>query len=176
MQDVQDAKKAGFDGFALNTNTITAQFATDAIEWLFQAADNNDFNLFISFDMSWGSFQVKNIPDFLIKYVGHASYYKVDNKPFVSTFWGGKISSDEWNNDFRQLLKTKHNVTPFFIPSFDDMDGYPNGLVNKFGSVIDGAFSWESAWPAPSNNKDVVSSAMDQSVMQQLGSKPYMMR
>ncbi|KAI5460864.1 glycoside hydrolase family 71 protein [Mariannaea sp. PMI_226] len=175
VKDVQDAKNAGFDGFALNTHTITDSWATDAIGWLFDAADANSFNLFISFDMSWGIYQVADIPAFLTKYTSHKSYYRVNNKPFVSTFWGGSKSSDEWNNNFRQVLQNSYGITPFFVPSFDDMSGYPNGLVSKFGNVIDGALSWEAAWPAPGNSPASVSSATDQNVMQQLGSKAYMM-
>ena len=175
IKDVQDAKKAGFDGFALNTHTITDPWATNAIGWLFDAADANDFNLFISFDVSWGIYQVADIPAFLTKYTSHKSYFKVNGNPFVSTFWGGKKASDEWNNNFRKPLQNNYGITPFFVPAFDDMDNYPSGLVNKFGTVIDGAFSWEAAWPAPGNSQADVSSATDQDVMQQLGSRPYMM-
>ena len=175
IQDIQDAKNAGFHGFALNTHTITDGWALDALGWLFNAADQTDFVLFISFDMSWGNYQVADIPAFLTKYTSHKSYYKVSGKPFVSTFWGGKKSSGEWNSDFRQKLQNNYQVTPFFVPDFDDMPGYPNGFVSQFGSVIDGGFSWESAWATPGSSSSDVSSDVDRNVIEQLGSKPYMM-
>ncbi|PNY26291.1 Glucan endo-1,3-alpha-glucosidase [Tolypocladium capitatum] len=176
-QDVQNAKAAGFDAFALNTHTITDQWALDALGYLFQAADQNSFSLFMSFDTSWGLIHPADIPAFLATYSTHSSYYKVNGKPFVSTFWGGKsYSNSQWDSDFRQTLSSRYGIVPFFVPDFDDWPGYPNNFVNTF-PVIDGAFSWETAWPAPGNTPTNVSSSTDQNVLNQAhgAGKVYMM-
>ncbi|KND88090.1 Glucan endo-1,3-alpha-glucosidase agn1 [Tolypocladium ophioglossoides CBS 100239] len=175
-QDVRDARSAGFNAFALNTHDISSAWAVNALTYLFNAADQTtDFKLFISFDMSWKTITPSDIPAFLVNYTGRASYYKVNGNPFVSTYFGQDFTSDQWNTGFRQPLKTR-NVTPFFVPDFDRWPGYPNNFVNSY-PVIDGAFSWESAWPAPGSGVSPVSDSIDSNVLQQTraAGKVYMM-
>lgn len=176
VQDVQDAKAVGFDAFALNTHDITDSWALDAIGYLFQAADDNNFKLFMSFDMSWGTIQPSDLPAFLANYITRSSYYKVDGKPFVSTYYGGTFTSDQWNSGFRQPMVSS-GTTPFFVPDFDNWSGWPSNFFSNF-PVVDGAFSWESAWPAPGTTVTNVSDSVDQNVLQQAhsASKVYMMR
>jgi glucan endo-1,3-alpha-glucosidase len=175
--DIRDAINAGFDGFALNTHTLesTDQWNLNTIQWLLDAAQGTDFKLFLSFDMSWG-LDTKRLGAFLTRFSSHESYYKVDGRPFVSTFWGGNIPNTQWDADFIQPL-VANNSRPFFVPDFDDWSGWPNKFFNNFPSV-DGAFSWEAAWPAPGTGQVPVSDSVDRNILAQAqaAGKAYMMR
>lgn len=165
VTDVQDALSAGFDGFALNTHTISSSdtWNTDALGFLFSAASSTEFKMFISFDMSWG-LNVADLPAFLSRYVQEDAYFQIDGKPFVSTYSGGNMDNDTWNTKFRQPLLTNYSTTPYFVPDFDNWSGYPSGFFAAY-PVVDGAFTWESAWPAPGQTVTNVSDTVDQSVI-----------
>ncbi|KAL4866187.1 glycosyl hydrolase family 71-domain-containing protein [Aspergillus spectabilis] len=174
--DIRDAINAGFDGFALNTHTLesTDEWNLNAMQWLFDAARGTNFKLFISFDMSWG-LDTTRLPAFLARFSGHESYYKVDGKPFVSTFWGGEIPNSQWESDFIQPLIANQSK-PFFVPDFDDWFGWPNDFVHSF-PVTDGAFSWEAAWPAPGTGQSTISDTVDRNILTQAiaAGRVYMM-
>lgn len=176
-KDVQDAINAGFDGFALNTHTVssTDTWNTDAISYLLNAAQGTSFKMFLSFDMSWG-LDVSSLPAFLLQYSNNSAYYTVGGKPFVSTYTGGTISNDEWDSSFRQPLVAQ-GVTPYFVPDFDDTSGYPTGFFDTY-TTVDGAFSWESAWPAPGTTISNVTDSEDATMVQEAhaAGKVYMMR
>lgn len=176
VTDVKDAMSAGFDAFALNTNTLSADWSKKAIDALFAAAEDAKFKLFFSFDTNSGM-DVKQIADFLAPYAKKDAHYKVDGKPFVSTFNGGKKSSDDWKSGFIEPLKSTHGITPFFVPDFDDADNYPTDIFKNF-PFLDGVFSWESAWPADTDKLAHVSDDVDSAAMQQAhdAGKTYMMR
>lgn len=166
-QDIQDAMNVGFDAFALNTHTISSsdQWMLDALDYLFTAADETDFKLFLSFDMSWKTYTPSDIPAFLMNYTSHSSYYQINGMPFVSTYQGGYDDNDTWESGFRQPL-VADGVTPFFVPDFDDWSGFPDNFFDTY-TVVDGAFSWENAWPAPGTTISNVSDSVVQSLMQQ---------
>lgn len=178
VTDVHNAMDAGFDGFALNTHTISSseEWNTNALDYLFAAAEGTDFKLFISFDMSW-KLEIPKLAPFLAPYAKKEAYYKVDGKAFVSTYKGGDKENSEWDSGFIQPLKSTHGVTPFFVPNFDDSDGYRSGVFNSF-PVLDGVFSWEAAWPGPGNTIANVSDEVDKDVLKQArdAGKAYMMR
>ncbi|KAF4943281.1 hypothetical protein F66182_18773, partial [Fusarium sp. NRRL 66182] len=129
VTDVNDAIAAGFDGFALNTHTISSSdtWNTDALNYLFTAAAGTSFKLFISFDMSWG-LDVSNLAAFLAPFVAQEAYYFVDGKAFISTYTGGTISNSEWDSDFIVPLEQTYGITPYFAPNFGDYSGYPTGV------------------------------------------------
>lgn len=61
-------------------------------------------------------------------------------------------------------------VNPFFVPDFDDVTGaadnaYDASFFQNY-PVVDGVFSWESAWPQESEDLVNVSSAKDQTSLQ----------
>jgi glucan endo-1,3-alpha-glucosidase len=178
VHDIQDAIEVGFDGFALNTHDVTSSYATDAISYLFAAASGTDFKLFISCDVSWGSggASLSDFATFVAQYAGNAAYYTVGGAPFVSTYYGGSLGSDAWQNEFLQSLASAGH-TPFFVPDFDDASGYPNDFFNTF-PFVNGAYSWETAWPAPGTTAADVTDSVDSSMIQQAqaASKVYMMR
>lgn len=177
-QDITDAIAAGFDGFALNTHTIssTDTWNTDAINYLLDAASGTPFKMFLSFDMSWG-LDVSSLGSFLTQFSNHSQYYTTsDGRPWVSTYSGGSsVSNDQWNSEFIQPLVAQ-GVTPYFVPDFDDWPGYPTGFFDAF-PVLDGAFSWESAWPGAGTVAANVSDSMDESLIEQAhgAGKVYMM-
>lgn len=178
VTDVQDAVAAGFDGFALNTHSISSsdEWNTDAIDYLFAAAAGTEFKLFISLDMSWG-LDVAQLATFLAPFVKKDEYYKVDGKAFISTYTGGKISNDEWKSGLIDPLTTTHGVAPFFVPNFDDYDGYPTGIFKAY-PILDGVFNWESAWPAIGSTPANVSDKLDEAALKEAhaAGKFYMMR
>jgi glucan endo-1,3-alpha-glucosidase len=176
-KDVNDAIAAGFDGFALNTHSISSSdsWNTDAINYLLDAASGTSFKMFISFDMSWG-LDVSGLPDFLLQFSNHSQYYTTDDgKPWVSTYSGGTTSDSDWNASFRQPLEDQ-GVTPFFVPDFDNWSGYPTGFFDAFTSV-DGALSWEVAWPSPGSTVSNVSDTTDATLIKDAhdAGKVYMM-
>ncbi|KAL2222336.1 putative glucan endo-1,3-alpha-glucosidase agn1 precursor [Thermoascus aurantiacus ATCC 26904] len=181
VTDVTDAKGLGIDAFALNVQS-TADWATSAVQYLFDAARDAGFKLFFSFDM----YSFKDPSEFLpllTKYANHTAYYKHDNKPFVSTFKGGastytfgqNSTNAGWSVAFRQAA-ARGGVNPFFVPNFDDASGYPAGFFDSF-PVVDGVFGWETAWPAESAGVANVSDTVDHAVLDaaRAANKVYMM-
>ncbi|KAL7821817.1 glycoside hydrolase family 71 protein [Trichoderma gracile] len=165
VKDVKDAKAVGFDAFALNTHDITSSWALNALQYLFDAADQNGFKLFISFDMSWRTITPSQIPSFLLNYISRPSYYTIAGRPFVSTYDGGFIANSDWVSGFQQPLVSQ-GINPYFVPSFGDSSGWPNNFFSSYPSA-DGVFSWESAWPDPGTTISNVSDVVDQNLAQQ---------
>lgn len=100
----------------------------------------------------------------------------------MSTFDGGKLTfgssnpNTGWQNSFKDAASSA-GVDVFFVPDFDDASGYPNGFFDTF-SVVDGAFSWESAWPYEDAGFANVSDTVDSSMIEAAhnAGKIYMMR
>lgn len=181
VQDVSDAKAAGFDAFALNVPG-TDSWATNAIQLLFNAArSDGSFKLFFSFDMTHFNSPSQFLP-LITQYANDSAYFQQNGRPFLSTFNGGTMTfgqstpNDGWNTALLQPLQAQR-ITPFFVPDFDDWSGYPNGFFNAF-PVVDGAFSWESAWPTVGQGKVNVSDSVDQTMIEtaHAAGKVYMMR
>lgn len=178
-QDITSAIAAGFDGFALNTHTISASdtWNTDAITYLLNAAAGTSFKMFLSFDMSW-NLDVSGLGSFLAQFSNHSQYYTTsDGRPWVSTYSGGSaVSNEQWDSEFIQPLVAR-GILPYFVPDFDDWPGYPAGFFDSF-PVVDGAFSWESAWPGAGTVAANVSDSVDESLIEQAhaAGKVYMMR
>ncbi|KAF3391246.1 Glucan endo-1,3-alpha-glucosidase agn1 [Penicillium rolfsii] len=177
VTDVQDAMNAGFDGFALNTHTISSSdtWNTNALNYLFSAAAGTKFKLFISFDMSWG-LDVTQLAAFLAPYAKQDAYYRVNGQAFISTYTGGTISNSAWKSEFIDPLSSTYGISSFFIPDFDDFPGYPTGVFSAY-PVLDGVFSWESAWPSPGTSPTNVSDGVDSAALQEAHAvgKAYMM-
>ncbi|KAI0833775.1 glycoside hydrolase [Trametes gibbosa] len=169
VKDVQDAKKMGLDAFALNVQDATAPFATNAIQLLFSAAEANGFKLFFSFDMTTLTDPSTFIP-LLLQYQTSPAYYFHESRPFVSTFDGGNVAfgkstpNEGWQIQFKDVLANS-GVNPFFVPDFDDFNHQLGGTYDvqffQDFTVLDGVFSWESAWPEVPEGHVNVSSAKD---------------
>ncbi|KAL1870930.1 hypothetical protein Plec18167_007236 [Paecilomyces lecythidis] len=180
VTDVKDASNAGIDGFALNVMS-TDSWSNSAIADLFDAANaSSGFKLFFSFDMTHFTNPSQFIP-LIQEYHTNSAYFLQNDKPLVSTFNGGTLTfgsdtpGDGWEAAFRKPLEDM-GISPFFVPDFDDWSGYPNGFISAF-PVVDGAFSWETAWPEVSEGKANVSDVVDATVLHDAHSadKVYMM-
>ncbi|KAH8834210.1 glycoside hydrolase [Flagelloscypha sp. PMI_526] len=176
QSDVTAAKAMGINAFALNVQDATASWSTTAIGYLFQAAQSGDFKLFFSFDMATLGDPASWLPLFR-QYQSNSAYYYHNNRPFVSTFWGGNRGPDYWQGQFKAVLANE-GINPFFVPDFDDWGNvaYTSTFWSAF-PVVDGAMGWETAWPTVSQGLANVSSANDQTSLSaaHAAGKVYMM-
>lgn len=161
-QDIESAQSMGFDGFALNVKEPNEDWAIGCIEQLFEAAQGTGFKLFFSIDMNGND----NADMFtsLFDHFQDEAYLKIgeDERPFLSTFWGGTLGKEPWKK-----LKSDYNF--YFVPSFDDTPGYydhPPSFFEYWSEVVDGAFNWETAWPPGSGKPQNVSSEADADFLQ----------
>lgn len=167
--DVRDAKALGIDAFALNIQNVVDSWATDAVKMLFEAANDQGFGLFFSFDMAVlneqdpGSF----LP-FFGQYAANTAYYKYEDKPFVSTFNGGILQNGgDWTRKLRDGIEAD-GFTPYFVSDFglysSSSASASSSLMGslKTYSAVDGVFSWETAWPAQDDGiSNILSSVTD---------------
>lgn len=183
--DVQQAKNAGFDAFALDLLQV-AQYSNITLDFLFTAADNQGFKLFFSLDMGGGNLAENDYRSWLGKvnqYVNRPSYYRVNGRPFLSTFRGGTLRFGQssvdagWQYIFQQTGLTGNNK-PYFVPNFDDASSYNTGSFWSNFPNLQGLFPWETAWTAPGSASTVtVSNNLDSSLNVQAhnAGKVYMM-
>lgn len=153
--DVRDAKALGVDAFALNVQNVVDSWALSAIDYLFQAAAENDFKLLFSFDMAvLNEADPSSFLPIFEQYAGNDTYYKHDGKPFVTTFNGGIMSNGgEWTRNLRSSIEAD-GFTPYFVSDFGLYSSSDSSAAEslmgslKTYSAVDGVFSWETAWPA----------------------------
>ncbi|KAJ0152877.1 Berberine bridge enzyme-like 21 [Fusarium oxysporum f. sp. albedinis] len=156
-KDIDNAKSMGLDGFALNIGDATRDYVSQALSYLFPYAESVGFKLYISMDVyasgdacyhgakssqCHGPSDYQWIWDF---YKGSSAYYQVKGRPLISTFSSGGFHNDTWI-DWKKGLA---NDT-FFMPDFDETEGYYDSADewwSYWGPIVDGIFSWESAWP-----------------------------
>ncbi|CAM1506137.1 Fc.00g057780.m01.CDS01 [Cosmosporella sp. VM-42] len=176
--DIDNAISVGFDGFALNVGDPTADYTKTTIDYLFNYAATKNFKLFISMDIAQLNGLGKNLGDYyplLSGHLGAAAWYKGPNGfPFLSTFSDGGYTNTAWSS-FKQTYANQL----YFVPDFDSTQGYYTadpGWWSYWGGVVDGVFSWESAWPNVGNTNagDI---SLDQTVVAGTKShgKSYMM-
>ncbi|MCJ1357376.1 MAG: hypothetical protein MMC33_007372 [Icmadophila ericetorum] len=156
--DIQAAKAAGLDGFALNigNDDYTGQQLSNA----FSAAEAiGNFQMFISFDYGaypdWTTAQVQQITN---QYGVSSAYFQYWGKPLVSTFEGPDATATDWNaigSEF-SLLPSWTSLGPAFS--------------SRLGQVV-GALAW-AAWPT---YPDSINTANDVFWSNMLQGKSYMM-
>lgn len=163
--DMQKAKAAGIDAFALNIGLDT--YTEKQLDFAYKSAADNGFKVFISFDYNYYTTGSEGAAASLIKkYGAQASQLKVDNKIFVSTFNGNQEPAKTLN---APALKAAAGDI-FLVPNFQ-----PKGSLDG----IDGAFNW-MAWPnnganrAPTAAVNLTVEMGDTDYKNWLGSKPYM--
>ena len=172
----------GLDAFAMNVGAPTQSFALSAVQQLFAAAaqTNGEFKLFFSFDLSADSTFSDHV-SLWTQFNTESSYLLggPNNYPVVSSFSG----YDEFSS--WQSFKETYDVS--LLPNLDgdfggagDTSEYytnPSGYLSEFVSIVDGFFSWESAWPPTSSTPVSISSTGDQTVLNWAHSvdKSYMM-
>lgn len=125
--DMQLAKSKGIDGFALNIGVDW--YSQEQLDLAYQAGASVGFGLFISFDFNWYTVaNVSGVAEMLKRYKDQSAQFRVDNKPFVSTFIGDGF---DWNSVAAAVGEELYAV-PFWQPSADN--------ANNAG--ISGLFSW----------------------------------
>lgn len=156
-QDIDEAMAMGLDGFALNIGDPFAEFLAVSLDNIFGYAEYRGFKLFFSLDTyaagnscysgRSGACRGPLAYEALMKYrlVSPSWYLGPNGFPLLSTYSSGGKQDDtweQWKQDFAQRM--------FFIPNFDETSGYYTadpGWYAYWGGMVDGTFSWESAWP-----------------------------
>ncbi|KAF4958030.1 hypothetical protein FSARC_11127 [Fusarium sarcochroum] len=151
QKDIKDAKAVGIDGFSLNIGKPNPDFVRSTMNDMFDFAAGQDFGLHISMDV-WAAGDVpdkKGVPDYkslFVDFLGHAAYERGSNGfPMVTTFADGGTNNKTWE-DWRDQFANE----VFLIPNLDGIPGYwewNEGWWEHRGNVVDGLFTWESAWP-----------------------------
>jgi glucan endo-1,3-alpha-glucosidase len=125
--DMKIAKAHGVDGFALNIGKD--DYSQKQLDLAYAAAEVVDFDLFISFDFNWYHIdEVDAVATMFKRYMDRPKQYKVDGKPFVSTFVGDGF---DWGAVEKAVGKPIHSV-PFYEPTAQNAD-LPS---------VSGLFSW----------------------------------
>ncbi|KAL2022037.1 hypothetical protein VTK56DRAFT_6277 [Thermocarpiscus australiensis] len=161
--DIQTARAAGIDGFALNIGPSDPW--TDAqLHLAYTIAEQlGDFFLFISFDMAPGrSWAVVQVVDLINRYKGSVAQMLVNGKPLVSTFEG-----PAWSDNWPEVRCRTGGI--FLVPDWSSIGPY--GIASKL-DLIDGAFSW-NAWPTMGCTR--MTAVEDKLYIRSLGGKKYMM-
>ncbi|ODN73979.1 hypothetical protein L202_07473 [Cryptococcus amylolentus CBS 6039] len=140
LADMQLAMDAGIDGFALNIGVDS--YSESQLDLAYAACETlSDFNVFISFDFNWyTTANVTGVADMLKLFKDSSAQYRVDGKPFVSSFIGDGF---DWSSVASQVGEELYAV-PYFQATEDN--------VNNAG--VSGLFSW-AAWPGQLDNVPV---------------------
>ncbi|KAI1388140.1 glycoside hydrolase family 71 protein [Hypoxylon trugodes] len=164
QKDITDAKASGIDGFALNIGYGNS-WNDEQLQLAYDTASSVGFNLFLSFDMadlSASPWTVDQVSSLINDHKDASSQYKVDGKPFVSTFEGPNFA-DNWAS----VRSATGGI--FLVPDWSSLGA--QGVGAKL-SQIDGAFNW-GAWP--NANEYTITTGNDQAYKSSLQGKPYMM-
>ncbi|WVR09784.1 hypothetical protein IAU60_006860 [Kwoniella sp. DSM 27419] len=143
IRDVQLAQSYGIDGFALNCDrqdSIAVQ-----LKYAFTAAAATDFKLFISPDfVHYDPDDSGPVSDLLRPWLSEPAYFRYDNRPFVSSFWG---EGTDWIR-VSESVGSRLYIVPYYYASQTAVDT----------PGLDGLFSWY-AWPGQ-DSPDVVDQNM----------------
>lgn len=163
--DMQQAKAAGIDAFALNIGTDG--FTSNQLGFAYTSADNNGMSVFLSFDFSlYSTSNISGIAQTIADYSQNPAQLTVDSKVFVSSFQGDGLDLD--------AVQTASGSQLFWAPNFQ----YKN--VGSADS-LHGLLNW-MAWPnngnnkAPDSNDNVTVSEGDVNYKNALNGKFYIAR
>ena len=112
----------------IGTDSSGALLNENQLDTAYDVADQIGFKLLISFDQGCCTWNVNDVSRIINKYQGRPSYYKVNGKPFVSTFEGPSFAS-QWNTVTKAtgeiyLVPDWASVTPGrFADYFEKVDG-----------------------------------------------------
>ncbi|OHF01937.1 mutanase [Colletotrichum orchidophilum] len=134
--DMQNAKAAGIDAFALNIGVDP--YSDAQLDLAYQSAANNGMKVFISFDFNWyGTGEATRVGQMIAKYGSRPAQLMVDGKAFASSFAGDGLDVG--------AMRSAAGIPVFWAPNFHPESG------TDF-SVLDGALNW-LGWPNNGNNK-----------------------
>ncbi|KAL2265944.1 hypothetical protein VTJ83DRAFT_5296 [Remersonia thermophila] len=162
IREINTAKLAGIDGFALNIGP-NDPWTKEQLTKAYKAAEQaTRFSLFLSFDMAAGSWSVPQVVDLIRTYSGSPAQTRVDGLPLVSTFEG-----PGWAGNWAAVRRETGGIC--LIPSWSSLGPY--GVGQKL-DLIDGAFSWD-AWPKAEQHR--MTTVEDHLYKENLRGKKYMM-
>ncbi|KIK69895.1 glycoside hydrolase family 71 protein [Collybiopsis luxurians FD-317 M1] len=140
--DIAAAKAIGIDGFALNT--AVDDYEVSKYPDAFAAAEAADFQMFISFDMTY-NWAEADMVSLVQTYASSPSYYKWNGNPLVSTFAGDAQDNNFWASFKSDLANAGIEIS--LAPAFIDFRD-PSSATSMFSTYtsIDGFFNWWS-WP-----------------------------
>ncbi|PYH94657.1 putative glucan endo-1,3-alpha-glucosidase agn1, partial [Aspergillus ellipticus CBS 707.79] len=171
QKDIDDAKALGFDGFALNIGDATQDFVSSTLSYMFPYAESVGFKLYVSMDV------LLTTNGSGMGYKASSAYYQVEGKTLISTFSSGGFHDTNWTK-----WKTGLADDMFFMPDFDETDGYykaADAWWDYWRDIFDGIFSWETDWPARKGYGGLTAGDVCVDVLPMKGahnrSKPYMM-
>ncbi|TGO60235.1 hypothetical protein BCON_0037g00350 [Botryotinia convoluta] len=160
-KDMQIARRAGIDAFALNIGADT--FTDTQLDYAYASAATNHMKVFLSFDFnSWDPADSSSVGAKIAKYANQTAQLSVDDKVFVSTFIGDALNVAD--------VRAKASVPIFFAPNFS-----PRSSNFK---ELDAAFNW-MGWPnngankAPSSSSNLTVHDGDVAYMNVLAGKDY---
>ncbi|KAJ7354711.1 glycoside hydrolase [Mycena albidolilacea] len=162
--DIDQAKKAGIDGFSLNIGDPSQPFVLPVVTNLFAAAQAaGNFHLHISMDLYASGDATGGHPGLynalLRQFMVHPNYFHMNGSPYVTTFSDGGLQNFEWFN-------WKISIgTMYFCPNFDNTTGYTTGADgwwDYWGPIVDCVFTWDAAWPARPGEQGSVSQGSDE--------------
>ena len=161
--DMQQAKAAGIDAFALNIGTDG--FTNRQLEFAYQSAHSNGMSVFLSFDFNWYSTSnTSGIADTIGTYAAYPAQLKIGSKVLVSSFLGDGLDLAGVQSEL-----TAHTI--YWAPNF---------LPSNVGTA-DALFNW-MAWPNNGDNKapdarhNLTVAQGDTSYISALAGKPYVAR
>ena len=156
-QDILDAQALGIDAFALNFDQF-AYWSNNTVDFAFKHAEENNFKLFFSFDMSDGHFSdPSQYTAFLKSYLSSPAHFTYQGIPLVTTFAGSTVSDSTW-----QAFKDAIGQPVILMPSFYDVT--PTSTFFTDRPALDGTFNWNS-WPWVGNGQIKVSTNDDQTYL-----------
>lgn len=160
--DMQLAKDAGIDAFALNIGVDP--YTDTQLGYAYDSAAANDMKVFISFDFNWFSTSdAGKVGQMIAKYGVKPAQLVVDGKIFASSFAGDGLDV--------AALRAAAGVEVFFAPNF-----HPE--LSPDPKSIDAALNW-MGWDNNGNNKapngagNVTVADGDANYLKWLGDKPY---
>ncbi|KAL1413348.1 hypothetical protein Q8F55_001107 [Vanrija albida] len=170
--NINAAKAAGLDGFALNLGTEDWQRARTKDAYTAAAAAG--FKLFLSLDLNAlpcaSAADATTLAGYVAANARSPAQATRGGKVLVSTFAGQQCTFGQGSLDagwaFFRTRVAAAGVNMFFVPA-------PFVDANSIGkrAWLDGAFNWNGAWPATGAD---LTTASDNTYLNSLGSKTYM--
>lgn len=146
IQDMRVAQDAYIDGFAINIGTDPTNDLQ--LKLIYEAAQETDFKIFISFDMNYYSYpdSSKDILSRTLEYSKQPAQFKYKGRVFLSSF-SGEVPGTymDGNPNYTSAwcsLKASlrgHGVETYFVPGW-------TGIKPSTSRCADGLLSWD-AWP-----------------------------
>ncbi|KAM0245765.1 hypothetical protein ACHAQJ_010470 [Trichoderma viride] len=140
--DMQAAKAAGIDAFALNIGVDS--YTDQQLGYAYDSAANNGMKVFISFDFNWyHTDQGTQVRQMIQKYASKPAQLMVDGKVFASSFAGDGVDSN--------AVRAAAGGNIFWAPNLHPQQG-----TNLSG--VDSAFNWMAEPSDKYNNSGMYSS------------------